>query len=93
MAAACRSAAYRGVANHWYDQSYTVIDKHADILKGFCWLLSEETDPEVARTLGALTCRRTARCGQGARLIKVGNAGVYALGQLRDATPWANWRC
>ncbi|MHA7812029.1 MAG: DUF4132 domain-containing protein [Phycisphaerales bacterium] len=60
-----------------------IIDHHADILKGLCWMASCEEDPEIARALGALaiSCYRKLP-GVGPRAVKVGNAAVYALGAM-----------
>lgn len=60
-----------------------ILDHHADILKGLCWMASVEEDEEIARALGALaiSCYRKLP-GVGPRAVKIGNAAVYALGAM-----------
>ncbi|MCA9275601.1 MAG: DUF4132 domain-containing protein [Phycisphaerales bacterium] len=60
-----------------------ILDHHADILKGLCWMASDEEDEEIARALGALaiSCYRKLP-GVGPRAVKIGNAAVYALGAM-----------
>lgn len=70
----------------WYDHDFDghlILDHHATILKGLCWLAATEESDEMARTLGALaiSCYRKLS-GVGARAVKVGNAAVYALGAM-----------
>lgn len=70
----------------WYDHDFhghLILDHHATILKGLCWLAATEESDEMARTLGALaiSCYRKLP-GVGARAVKVGNAAVYALGAM-----------
>lgn len=62
---------------------HIILDHHATILKGLCWLAATEESDEMARTLGALaiSCYRKLP-GVGARAVKVGNAAVYALGAM-----------
>ncbi len=62
---------------------HLILDHHATILKGLCWLAATEESDEMARTLGALaiSCYRKVP-GIGARAVKVGNAAVYALGAM-----------
>jgi len=54
-----------------------------DILKSLCWLASTIENPDLARALGklAISCYRKIP-GLGPRAVKVGNAAVYALGQM-----------
>lgn len=60
-----------------------ILDHHADILKGLCWMASVEEDEKIARALGALaiSCYRKLP-GVGPRAVKIGNAAVYALGAM-----------
>lgn len=68
--------------NHDFD-GHLILDHHATILKGLCWMAATEESDEMARTLGALaiSCYRKLP-GVGARAVKVGNAAVYALGAM-----------
>ncbi|MEZ6073423.1 MAG: DUF4132 domain-containing protein [Pirellulales bacterium] len=60
-----------------------IIEKHIDMLRGLCWLLSEEVDAAVARALGSMTLSAYRRVpGIGPRMPKVGNAAIYALGNM-----------
>lgn len=71
--------------NHVYQNHnhHLILDHHATILKGLCWLASTEESEEMARVLGALalSCYRKVP-GVGPRAVKVGNAAVYALGAM-----------
>ena len=75
---------------HQYDSVHEeqIIDLHAVILRGFCWIAGTIEDPQIARALCdlAISCYRKIP-GIGPRAVKVGNAAVYALGQMpgRDA--------
>jgi hypothetical protein len=68
--------------NHEFD-GHLILDHHATILRGLCWLASTEESEEMARVLGALalSCYRKVP-GVGPRAVKVGNAAVYALGAM-----------
>lgn len=65
------------------DPNHLIQDTHADILKGLCWIASTIPDPDLARALGrlAISCYRKVP-GVGPRAVKIGNAAVYALGQM-----------
>ncbi|HZW10791.1 MAG TPA: DUF4132 domain-containing protein, partial [Phycisphaerales bacterium] len=65
------------------DPNLLIDDTHADILKGLCWISGTIESPDLARALGrlALSCYRKVP-GIGPRAVKVGNAAVYALGQM-----------
>lgn len=72
--------------HRWYNHEiddHRILDHHASILKGLCWLAATEESDQMARTLGALavSCYRKLP-GVGARAVKVGNAAVYALGAM-----------
>jgi hypothetical protein len=56
---------------------------NGDVLKGLLWLTADQEDAEVARAVSRLVkdCFRKIP-GQGARLARVGNAGLWALGQM-----------
>ncbi len=61
----------------------TIIDSHADILKGLVWSCRTLEDPRVSRALCALTLTSYKKIpGLGPRLVRVGNAAVYALGMI-----------
>lgn len=58
-------------------------DRNADVLRGLVWLCAEREDKETARALTGLTgsaYRKVA--GIGARCVRVGNACVWALGEM-----------
>ncbi len=61
--------------------------RHTDILKGLCWIASVcaegEVSERIARSMGLVALASYKKVpGQGMRLQKVGNAAVYALGQI-----------
>ncbi len=67
----------------WPFSPEQIKERHADILRGLCWVVSLAESAEMARALGALaiSCyRRVPRIGP--RVVKVGNAAVYALGAM-----------
>jgi hypothetical protein len=58
-------------------------DVNADILKGLVWLCARREDKELARALYALAISTYRKVpGVGARCVRVGNACVWALGNL-----------
>ncbi|NEQ97130.1 MAG: DUF4132 domain-containing protein [Cyanothece sp. SIO2G6] len=58
-------------------------DQNADILKGLVWLCADQTDAELARGLSQLTVSAYRKLpGIGPRCVKLGNACVWALGQM-----------
>ncbi|MGK7890314.1 MAG: DUF4132 domain-containing protein [Leptolyngbyaceae cyanobacterium] len=58
-------------------------DQNADILKGLVWLCADQTDVDLARGLGKLTVSAYRKVpGVGPRCVKLGNACVWALGQM-----------
>lgn len=70
----------------WHDEPVAaelIIELHADILKGFCWVSAMREDAGMARALGELarSCYRKLP-GIGPRAVKIGNAAVYALGAM-----------
>jgi hypothetical protein len=67
----------------WGDRTHLISDANADILKGLCWIAGTIESPDLARALGrlAISCYRKVP-GVGPRAVKVGNAAVYALGQM-----------
>lgn len=72
----------------WPDTSLVIIEPHADILKGLTWCCSLIESRELARALAGLAVSGYRKIPQvGPRLIKVGNAAVWALGNMpgRDA--------
>lgn len=65
------------------DQNHLIQDTHGDILKGLCWIASTIPDPDLARALGRLVISAYRKVpGIGPRAAKIGNAAVYALGQI-----------
>lgn len=65
------------------DPTHLIDDANADILKGLCWIAGTIESPDLARALGrlAISCYRKVP-GIGPRAVKIGNAAVYALGQM-----------
>lgn len=60
-----------------------LIDLHQDTLKGLAWCCSLVDDPRLARALSALAISAYKKeSGVGPRAIKVGNACVWALGEI-----------
>ncbi|QDT27314.1 hypothetical protein Enr10x_26310 [Gimesia panareensis] len=60
---------------------------HQDILKGLCWCCSLIDDPRLARALSALAISSYKKVpGIGPHAVKVGNACVWALGQIPSET-------
>src|SRR5262249_45602124 len=69
------------------DPNELLHEGNADILRGMAWLFGERDDPEVARALTelALSAYRKIR-EAGPRCIRVGNACVWALGNMPGMT-------
>jgi hypothetical protein len=66
-----------------HNAPYYVFAHHADTLKGLCWMAGAVGDERIARTLSRMVLASYKKIpGIGPRLPKVGNAGVYALGQI-----------
>lgn len=66
------------------DHTHLIIDAHADLLKGLCWACAFiPPTGDLARALGALaiSCYRKVP-GIGPRAVRIGNAAVWALGQM-----------
>lgn len=56
---------------------------HGDMLKGILWLCADQDDAEIARAVSKLVKDSFRKIpGHGARLARVGNAGMWALGQM-----------
>lgn len=78
------------VRHHAYEGDFThrIIDPHVNVLKCLCWIAATIPDRDLARALArlAISCYRKLP-GIGPRAVKLGNAAVYALGQMpgRDA--------
>ncbi len=69
------------------DPNMMLIDLHTDTLKGLAWCCSLTDDPRLARALAALAISTYKKVpGVGPRAIKVGNACVWALGQISNET-------
>ncbi|QDT48492.1 hypothetical protein Pan258_25340 [Symmachiella dynata] len=65
------------------DPNLEIIPPHADILKGLVWCASTYEDAEVVRALTDLAISSYKKIPQvGPRLVKVGNACVFALGAM-----------
>lgn len=62
------------------DPNLKIIEPHQNILRGLVWLISIDGDASIAKALSqlALSCF-TKIPGQGARILKLGNACVYGL--------------
>lgn len=61
----------------------SISNTNADILKGLVWLCADLDDREIARALGQLAISAYRKVpGIGPRCIKLGNACVWALGQM-----------
>ncbi|MEK6703370.1 MAG: DUF4132 domain-containing protein [Planctomycetota bacterium] len=75
--------------NQWEPEySLLLIDAHEETLKGFCWLAGTIQNANLARVMGRLSISAYKKIpGKGPRAVKLGNAAVYALGQMpgRDA--------
>ncbi|MEA5462432.1 DUF4132 domain-containing protein [Leptothoe sp. PORK10 BA2] len=64
----------------------TIQDQNADILKGLVWLCGDQTEGELVRVLGRLAVSAYRKIpGVGPRCVKLGNACVWALGQMPTA--------
>ncbi|MGB4258254.1 MAG: DUF4132 domain-containing protein [Phycisphaerae bacterium] len=62
----------------WY-----ICEQNSNILKGLVWCCGLEEDPEIARALTTLALSSYKKLpGIGPRLVKVGNACVWALGHM-----------
>ncbi len=63
--------------------SLMILDHHATMLRGLCWLAGMRQSPAMARSLTALalSCYRKVP-GVGPRAVKVGNAALFALGEM-----------
>jgi hypothetical protein len=58
-------------------------DTNADVLRGLLWMVAEVDDPELARAIGRLATSAFKKLpGIGPRAVKIGNACIYALGQM-----------
>ena len=67
------------------DQRLRMHEANAAVLRGLLWLCPTVARAELIRAIGKLcfSALRKIR-GLGTRALKVGNAGVYALGQIDD---------
>jgi hypothetical protein len=68
----------------WYVSDPAELDvDDADILKGLVWLCSQQDDPEITHALFGLALSTYKKLpGRGPRCPKVGNACVWALGNM-----------
>lgn len=70
--------------NQWLpDPNPLLNDRNADILKGFVWICARTADGELARALANLAVSAYRKApGVGPRCVRLGNACVWALGQM-----------
>ena len=67
----------------YYNHDDLLDDTNADVLKGLVWLCADQTDAAIARALGRLAISAYRKIpGMGPRCVKLGNACVWALGQM-----------
>ncbi len=67
----------------WRGGTDAIQDQNGDILKGLVWLCAKQTDPNLVRALSKLAVSAYRKLpGIGPRCIKLGNACVWALGQM-----------
>jgi hypothetical protein len=60
-----------------------ILDEHMDILRGLAWMCGLSPDSDIARALTKLTISAFRKIpGIGPRAIRVGNAGIAALGMM-----------
>ncbi|MEZ4869033.1 MAG: DUF4132 domain-containing protein [Caldilineaceae bacterium] len=70
-------------SNRTHHHPFYMDEINGDILKGMVWLCAEREDREVARLLSALAVSAYRKLpGVGPRAVKVGNACVWALGEM-----------
>lgn len=70
---------------HWRRHELLMTEANLNALKGLCWLATilPDKDGNLARALGKLAISAYRKVpGVGPRAVKVGNAAVYALGQM-----------
>jgi hypothetical protein len=88
--------AYDGqVPNIWLDEDppaydpiedSLIIAPHMDLLCGLAWTCGQVTDKGVTRALGLMAVSAFRKVpGKGPRAIRVGNACIYALGEIGSA--------
>jgi hypothetical protein len=68
------------------DPNLLLNDRNADILKGLVWFCAKSEDREIVRAITALAIsayRKVPKIGQ--RCVRVGNACVWALGEVKDS--------
>ncbi|NQZ07977.1 MAG: DUF4132 domain-containing protein [Algicola sp.] len=66
------------------DPNKLIIGMHMDILRGLVWIISEDGDDDTAKAFRdlAISCYKKVP-GLGPRAIKLGNACVYGLGEIK----------
>jgi len=70
---------------HWRRHELLMTDDNLDALKGLCWFATilPDKDGSLSRALGRLAISAYRKVpGVGPRAVKVGNAAVFALGQI-----------
>lgn len=66
---------------------YLLIEENADILKGLVWLCAQQEDADLARALMQLAVAAYRKLpSYGIRCVRLGNACVWALGQMPGQT-------
>lgn len=67
------------------DNAYAMWPVHANILKGLCWLCPTYPSPELVRRLAVVALGSYRKVpGVGPVCIRLGNAALWALGQIAD---------
>ncbi|QIN80657.1 DUF4132 domain-containing protein [Rubrobacter marinus] len=70
------------------DPNLLIEDSNADVLKGLAWACGLQEDAELSRALTALALSAYKKVPQvGARCVRVGNACVWALGNMPGMGP------
>lgn len=65
------------------ERRWAMVAVNGDVLKGLAWLCTDQDDAELARAISRLVKDAFRKLpGIGARLARVGNAGIWALGQM-----------
>lgn len=68
------------------DPNLLINDHNADVLKGLVWMSTSHADADVLRAVAALAISAYRKVPQvGPRCVRVGNACVWALGEMNDA--------
>src|SRR6266545_7970261 len=69
-----------------FQKALVAFERNADILKGLVWLCAEREDREIVRALAGLAISSYRKLPTiGPRCVRVGNACIWALGQMPGA--------